>query len=262
MLELDYLYVVSKTTKSLLIFALCITIGTLLLLSVSIWGAWWRLDEYPTPEEWSALFTAGALIGVFFAWRQLKQVDESNRSLQDTNERSLLLGQERLRPRVIVDFEVTRFHSASPQARIQGAVHLVVKNVGTSDALDVSVAVSPSFELLDGIFKPEFVRDRTVSFAKAFDGSDIYKRLGAGKDVLWPLGEVGPFFDHHAYQGKSWVFTITYYSPVLRMSFEEEFPIDFDQEKRATISLDPLNKISSRLGSITTELKGIAKKLS
>lgn len=118
---------------------------------------WWRNDDWPTPDEWSATWAAisalagllagiAALIAVIIAKRQLGQLIWSNRMLKAANDSAAAASADLIRPYVYVELYVVKREKNSAYGNLLADLRLRVRNAGRTVARDVSLTVDPPFE--------------------------------------------------------------------------------------------------------------------
>jgi hypothetical protein len=220
--------------------------------SVAIWGSWWRFEGMPRPEEWSAFFGASALFALLFAWYQIRQVDESNKALIRSNDLAREVNLETVRPRVQIALDVTRSVSRlSPQ---RGAVYVAVRNTGPTPAYDVRLQVSPPFTSLEEFFRPGTMDEHFAKVNSFFDGSIRFPTLQSGKSYVFFMGLIPGFFDEHASLPREWVVESEYVGTASRATFKERTVINLDMERQLELPVNPLDRISTELMNVGSEL--------
>lgn len=230
---------------------------TLFCVSVAAWGSWWRFDGMPTPEEWSALFGASALVALAFAWYQIRQVDQSNRELIASNEVARQVNVELVRPRVQVTFDSRRIARKERGAPLAGTVFLAVENIGTSPALDVRLSFNTPFTALEEHFNPGMMALQMSKINSVFDGTVSFETLNPGKKYIWSVGKAPEFFDEDNALPRKWEVKAEYRGTTTRQAFRETLILDRDLERHLQFPIDPLERIGKDLENIGKELEGI-----
>jgi len=245
-----------------MIAAAVIGVFLLFCLSVAVWGPWWRFEGMPTPEEWSAVFGASALIALAFAWYQIRQVDQSNKALIASNEVARQVNLEAVRPRVQVSLEATRSVTKVRGAPVRGTIHIAVRNTGASSANNVRLSVSPPFTSLETFFQPGMMPEHFGEVNKFFDGSVRFPTLSPGKTYIWFLGRAPDLFDDETGVPRRWEVEAEYSGTASDESFRDTFILDMDIEKRIELPVDPLDRIGKDLEVVGGELGKITSAVS
>lgn len=240
-------------------FALVLFYGIALLE-----GPWWRHPNFPTAEELSALFGGVALIALVLAWKQIRQVDESNRALIKSNEIALEVSLEATRPRIQVYLQAERFVGKYRGAAAEGTVYIALMNSGGSAAQNVALSVSPAFDSLPMFFNEPRETNRTNHFEKlneAFDGTVRFDHIRPGAKFIWFLGRVPDLFKDEGTVPRRYEIHADYESEFLEKRYEEDFVIDLDVESRIEAPVDKLTRISKDLEVIGDQLKRIERSI-
>jgi hypothetical protein len=226
-------------------------------LSVRLWGSWWRIPDMPTAEEWSALFGVSALVAVFFAWQQLRQVDESNRELIASNQLTRQVQLETIRPRVQVYLQANRSVWKRRDKPVDGQLHITVVNTGATEALNVRLSVTPPFSSLEEFFNPGMMGKHFQAVNAVFDGSIAFDVLRPGASYIWFLGRAPKLFEDQDQAPRRYEIKASYGSALVDGRFESEFVIDLDVEKRIDAGEDSLERIGKDLEVIGDKLEAI-----
>ncbi|UNK69417.1 hypothetical protein [Microbacterium sp. H1-D42] len=232
----------------------------LFYLSAYLWGTWWRHPNFPTPEEFSALFGGVALIALLFAWKQIKQVDDSNRALIESNEVALEVSLETTRPRIQVYLQAERFVSKHRGAPAEGTVYVALTNFGGSAAQNVKLSVDQPFDSLPAFFNEPRETNRDQHFERlneTFDGTVRFDYIRPGAKYIWFLGRAPKLFEDDGNVPRRYRIHASYESQFRKTPYEEDFVIDLDVESRIEAPVDKLTRISKDLEVIGDTLKKI-----
>lgn len=151
-------------------------------------SAWWRIDGWPTAEEWQAWWGFAAVVVaailLYVAWKQLSGLAESNKQLTRSN--TLLTESNRAmsRPVVVVEYEFEKHASRDyTNTQNESSVYVLVRNVGSSPARDVTLTVSPEFQRASAT-----VGAKTTEFLnELFSGRTSIKMLAPGQKLRYVL---------------------------------------------------------------------------
>lgn len=234
----------------------------LFFASVVAWGPWWRFPNMPTPEEWSAIFGASALIALGFAWYQIRQVDQSNKALIASNELARQVNLEAVRPRVQISLEPTRFVSKDRGRPPEGTLHIAIRNIGVSPASNVRMCVNPPFTSLEKFFKPGMMNTHFAEINKVFSGEIAFRTLNPGNTYSWFLGGVPELFQDEPGVPRRWEVEAEYTGTASAEPFRESFVLDLDVEKHIELPIDPLVRIGKDIeivGNNLAEIKRIVR---
>lgn len=221
-------------------------------VSVAVWGSWWRFASMPTAEEWSAIFGASALIALGFAWYQIRQVDQSNRTLIASNELARQVNIEAVRPRVQVTLETDRIVTGNRGAPVEGRLYIAVRNIGVSPAHNVRLTVTPPFTSLEHFFNPGMMTEYFAEVNEAFNGKTYFLTLSPGNNYVWFLGQAPEIFDAGAEVPRCWEVEAEYSGTSTPAPFHDTFVLDLDIEKRIKLPVDPLVRIGKDLETVGT----------
>lgn len=244
------------------IAAAVISVFFLFCVSVAVCGPWWRFEDMPRPEEWSAFFGASALVALAFAWYQIRQVDQSNKALIASNELARQVNLEAVRPRVQVSIEATRSVTKIRGAPVRGTIHIAVRNTGSSSANNVRLKVSPPFTSLETFFQPGMMPAHFAEVNAFFDGSVRFPSLTPGKTYIWYLGRAPDLFEDETGVPRRWQVEVKYSGTASGESFQDIFTLDMDVEKRIELPVDPLDRIGKDLEVVGGELGKITNAVS
>jgi hypothetical protein len=232
-------------------------VGVVFLISVAFFGSWWRADSLPTAEEWSAFFGASALAAILLAYRQVKQVDESNRELILSNKHARLVNVESVRPRVQVALETDRIVKRVRGGRQEAQAYVSIKNIGVSPARNVRLAVTPSFTSLEIFFNPNMMAEYLEKMNAVFAGDVYYSHIRPGASYIWFLGRLPELFDDETGLPRRYTVTASYEGDPSYGAFSDEFVLDLDIEKHIEAPVDPLVRIGKDLEFVGKQLEGI-----
>jgi hypothetical protein len=244
-----------------MILALIFSLFLVFCGSVVNWGSWWRFQDMPTAEEWSAFFGASALIALGFAWYQIRQVDQSNKSLIASNELARQVNLEAVRPRVQVALQTSRSVSKSRGASVRGSLYISVKNTGVSAAHDVRLSVNQPFTSLESFFKPGMMGNHFAEVNAVFDGSVHFQTLQPGNSYIWFLGQAPELFMTTDEIPRRWNIEATYSGTATRVPFHDAFVIDLEVEKRIDLPVDPLIRIGKDIEVVSDKLEAIKRSI-
>lgn len=229
------------------------------VISTVIWGAWWRVPNMPTAEEWSAFFGASALVALGFAWYQVRQVDQSNKALIASNELARQVNLESVRPRVQVSIESTRSVWKKRSAPVEGNIHISVKNIGPSPAFGLKLTVNPPFTSLETFFKPGLMDAHFAEVNGIFDGATHFDTLNPGNTYIWFLGRAPELFSETSGVPRRYEVKAEYTGTATTTPFQDVFLLDLDVEKRIELPADPLVRIGKDIEVVGDELQAIRK---
>lgn len=215
----------------------------------------------PTAEEWSALFGASALGALFFAWHQIRQVDQSNRELINTNELMRRANVEAIRPRVQVSLDTTRTVNKVRGGKVEGNIFVSVQNIGASPAHDVRLSVSPAFDSLERFFKPGKKDLAMQALNDVFDGSVRFSTLRPGVTYIWFLGRAPEIFDEDN-PFRRWRAQARFSSSASNEEHLDVSEMDIDVEKRLELPVDPLIRIGRDIEIVGDRLKDLGNRAS
>jgi hypothetical protein len=251
-----------RTLRVLVTIAFAMTVVFLLFaLSAALLGPWWRLPNLPTADEWSALWGIAAVVALFFAWRQLRQVDQSNKQLVASNELTRQVNLETLRPRVLVSLDYTRTISRQRGGPAEGQVWVAIENIGSNVALDVRLTVDRPFQSLPQFFKAGKMEEHLSEMTEAFDGRVLFDSLVPGKKYVWFLGRVPDLFKDESGVTRRYQIEARYSGLHSSQPYRHGFVIDLDTEKRIQSIVDPLQRIGRDLEVIGEKLGNIESRL-
>ncbi|WP_156172610.1 hypothetical protein, partial [Microbacterium sp. Ag1] len=204
----------------------------LLCISAAIWGAWWRFESMPTADEWQALFGATVLVALAFAWFQIRQVESSNRQLIRANDLARDANLELSRPRVLVFLDADRQVRKERSADTEGVMHIAVKNIGSSPALNVRLSVDVPFQSMEEFFITGMMDQHLDGINAIFDGSVSFPSLRPNSNsYVWFLGRLPQLFDAPANVARRYEVTATYDSTA-GQTYTETMILDIDIERR------------------------------
>lgn len=235
--------------------------GLTFVASVARWGPWWRLEDAPTAEEWSAFFGAFVVVGLLFAWFQVRQVDRSNRVLAESNRETQRVNLELVRPRLLVDLQFTRSVFRSRQAEVKGSIQVVVRNLAANPARDVRLEVSPPFTSLPIFFKPGKMERHFETMNGRFDGSIAFEHLAPDTQHGHYLGGFPDLIADTSGAPRRYVVTATYTDMTGQHSFSDRFVLDLDTSRTIDITGDPLIRLGKDVEVVGDELKTIRRTL-
>jgi hypothetical protein len=231
------------------------------MISVMLWGSWWRVTDMPRAEEWSALFGASALAALGFAWYQIRQVDKSNQALITSNAETRQVNVEAVRPRVQVYLEMERVMRKQRGQAPHSNIFVAVRNVGPSPALDVRLSVNPPFVSLEEFFLPGGMVRHLTEMNDAFSGNVQFPKLHSGNPYIWFIGRTPETIDDESSNPRRWVVTAEYGSSVIPTLFSETFVIDLDVEYRMARPEDPLLRIGKDIEVVGERLDAIRRSI-
>ncbi|WKT89086.1 hypothetical protein QYR02_16865 [Microbacterium maritypicum] len=234
---------------------------TLFLISVGLFGSWWRLPHMPTAEEWSALFGASALGALFFAWHQIRQVDQSNRELIRTNELARRANVEAIRPRVQVSLDVARTVWKRRSGTVEGNMYITVRNSGPTPAQEVRLTVDNPFDSLDAFFHGGKRAEVMNELNQVFDGTVRFSTLRPGAKYIWFLGRAPEIFDE-SNTVRRWRVEARFRSTAVTEEHVDVSELDLDLEKRLEIEENPLKRIGRDLEVVGDHLKVLSRRRS
>lgn len=252
---------------ALSLLAVAAALFTVFCGTVALWGSWWRkIENMPTPEEWSAFFGASALGAVAFAWYQIRQVEQSNKQLAASNEEAkkaseaaMKVNVETIRPRVQVSIEHTRSVGRFRGGPSRGTAFISVRNAGASPAHDVRLGVTPAFTSLESSFREGMMPDHFAKVNAFFDGSVVFPTLTVGKNYIWYLGLVPDIYKDDSGLPRRWTVTTEYRGTETLGEFSDTFVLDLDVEKLIELPVDPLDRIGRDLEVVGSEMKKISQ---
>ncbi len=233
----------------------------LFCLSVALFGSWWRFPNMPTAEEWSAFFGASALLALFFAWYQVRQVDQSNRALIASNDQARLVNIEQIRPRVRAYFDVDRSATKRRGDPSRGSIYVAVENFGPNAATNVRLSVDEPFQSLDVFFKPGRMESHLNGLKEIFNGSVYFDTLLPGRKYVWFLGSVPELMDDTTLKVRSYNVTVHYDGVAGGPPYEEAFRLDLDLERNLERPVKPLDRIGKDLEVIGDKIDAVVAKL-
>lgn len=232
--------------------------------SALIWGPWWRHPSLPTPGEYSAIFGGVALIALILAWKQVKQVDESNRALIESNEFATAVSLETTRPRIQVYLEADRMVSKSRGTSAKGTIYVALINSGSSAAQNVRLSLDQPFNSLPAFFNAPSEANRDEHFKEVnevFDGTVRFDYIRPGAKYIWFLGRAPELFNDEGNVPRRYEIHATYESQFRNLPYEDDFVIDLDIERRIEAPVDNLTRIGKDLEVIGDHLKAINKSI-
>lgn len=232
-----------------------------LRVSVLLFGSWWRYDGAPTADEWSAFFGAFVVIGLVFAWYQLRQVDQSNHELAASNEEVRRVNLEMVRPRVLVELDYERALFKSRQAQFTGSILMKISNIGVSTAQGVAVTVSPPLQSLPQFFKPEKMEEYFTGLEQKFDGSVLFPQLTPGQRHGYFLGRFPDLTDDQTGVPRRYTVTVRYTDSSQTHEFTESFTLDLDANRSVEVRTDPVARLGRDVEVVGDQLKLIRKEL-
>ncbi len=230
-------------------------VAALFRISVSVFGSWWRFAGAPTADEWSAFFGAFVVVGLVFAWFQLRQVDQSNRALAESNEEVRRVNAELVRPRVLVDLDYERSLFKSRHAQFSGNIMISVRNVGASNARDVRLAISPPITSLKRFFKPNAMTEYLTGVNSKFNGSVLFPHLAPGRRHGYFLGRFPDLTDERSGLPRRYTVVATYTDASAAHRFEETFVLDLDVNRSIEVTTDPIARLGKDVEVVGDELK-------
>jgi hypothetical protein len=232
-----------------------------LRVSVLLFGSWWRYEGAPTADEWSAFFGAFVVVGLVFAWYQLRQVDQSNRELADSNEEVRRVNLELVRPRVLAEFDYERALFKSRQAEFTGSILVTISSTGASTAHDVAVSVTPPLQSLPRFFKPEKMEEYLAGVNQKFDGSVLFPQLTPGQRHGYFLGRFPDLTNDESGLPRRYTVTVTYTDAARINNFAESFTLDLDANRSIEVRTDPVVRLGKDVEVVGDQLKLIQKEL-
>lgn len=227
------------------------------VVSALIFGPWWRIRNLPTPEEWSALFGASALVALGLGWYQIRQVDRSNRELIASNELARQVNLETIRPRVHVYLHADRHVGKKRGGPSQGTVYIALANTGASQARNVRLTVEPPFDSLDEFF---VLDGRARHFAEVngvFDGTVRFDSIKPGASYVYFLGRTPELFEAEATVPQRYEITATYNGTGSQPAYRDMFTIDFAIERHLERPVDGLTRIGRDLEVIGDKIENL-----
>jgi len=240
---------------SLAAVAALAVVAVLLRVSVTMFGSWWRFAGAPTADEWSAFFGAFVVVGLVFAWYQLRQVDQSNRALAESNEEVRRVNIELVRPRVLVDLDYEHSLFKNRRAQFSGNITIVVRNVGPSNARDVRLTISPPIESLEHFFKPNMMTEYLAGVNSKFSGSVLFPHLAPGRRHGYFLGRFPDLTDDESGLPRRYTVVATYTDAHAAHRFEETFILDLDVNRSIEVTTDPVARLGKDVEVVGDELK-------
>jgi hypothetical protein len=195
------------------------------------------------------------VIGLVFAWYQLRQVDESNRALGESNEEVRRVNIELVRPRVLVDLDYERSLFKSRRAQFSGNITIVVRNVGPSNARDVRLTISPAIESLEHFFKPNMMTEYLAGVNSKFNGSVLFPHLAPDRRHGYFLGRFPDLTDDESGLPRRYTVVATYTDAHASHRFEETFILDLDVNRSIELTTDPVARLAKDMEVVGDELK-------
>lgn len=155
---------------------------------------WWRIEGWPTAEEWQAfwsfsavLVSAGALLvgvaGVMFAGVQLRASAVAAR-------RAARAEEAQSRPYVNVRFDLDPVAPADPKetAVSEILVYVMIESVGRTPAVDIALTVTPAFNSSGRGHLRESGPDSVLGALRwVFSGETVISMLGPGERLRYFL---------------------------------------------------------------------------
>ncbi len=228
-------------------------------VSIAVWGSWWRFDGAPTAEEWSAFFGGFVVIGLVFAWYQIRQVDRSNRALAASNEETRRVNIETIRPRLLVDLGLHRSVFKDRRAAMQGTVVVEVANLSASTARNVCLSVEPPFQSLAHFFLPDKMPAAMARVNSVFDGSVSFEHLASGRRHGYILGRFPKIFEATPEMPRRYVVIARYTDMSGQHHFEDTFTLDLDVAGSVEVATDPVTRLGKDVEVIGDELSLIRR---
>lgn len=147
---------------------------------------WWRLDGWPSAEEWQAFWAfisvLVAIVGLAFAGYQLRQSAISARRAAEAEE-------ARTRPYVSVRMDLEVHASGDPKKdnNGEGIIYVIVESVGATPAVDIALSVTPAWRT-SGRGKPSAGSDPVMDTLKwVFSGERVISMLGPSERLRYFL---------------------------------------------------------------------------
>ncbi|WP_146080290.1 hypothetical protein [Pseudoclavibacter sp. RFBG4] len=216
---------------------------------------WWRVDGWPTPDEWqafwsflSAAFAASLLI---IAWRQLHGLSVSNTRLSESNNLLAESNRALARPTVIVQFEFERVpvRNYSNQENIN-SVFIVVQNVGTSPAMNISLNVDPKFEATDVKLSPEGL----LALNTLFSGKTPVRMVGPHQRLKYILDSAKDALAKEDLPTE-YVVTATYSNLDESEQYSDSFVLQMSPWAMTVAEVDPVRQLSKDVQFISENLR-------
>jgi len=216
---------------------------------------WWRIDGWPTAEEWQALwsFMAAAFAAVLLviAWRQLTGLAVSNRGLAESN--NLLAESNRAlsRPAIVVrlEFERVAARNYTNTANLSN-VFVVVENVGASPAIDVALQVTPAFEGTGKKLSDEGLE----ALNSLFNGSAPIRMIAPNQRLKYILDSAKDAMQDPALPTE-YVVTATYTDIEESTSYSEPFVLQMSPWGMSVAEVDPAKQLSRDIQFISENLR-------
>lgn len=212
-------------------------------------GVWWRWDGWPTAGEWQAVWAfaavASAVLLLYVAWRQLSGLAESNHQLAESNRLLTESNKALSRPVVSVEYSLERHASRDyTNSQNESTAFVLVRNVGTTPARDITLKVDPPFESTSDAISADalhflnemFSGDRTIRMlapghslkyvldsAKEAVGNDELPPEYTVKAVYQDLAQTEHFEDVFVLQMSPWAMSVAEVDPMKRISKDIQF---------------------------------------
>lgn len=155
--------------------------------------------------------------------------------------------------------EPTRFVSKVRGGPVEASLFVVVRNLGSSPALDLRLRVSPPFTSLERFFKPGMMGEHFAEVNRVFNGEVHFRVLNPGKNYVWYLGNAPDIFQTSDAVPRRWEVHAEYSGTASPSPFHETYVIDLDVEKRIELPVDPLVRIGKDIEVVGDKLERIRK---
>lgn len=223
--------------------------------SIAIMTDWWRVQGWPTPDEWQAFwgFASTVLTGllIWIALRQLSGLAKSNRGLVESNELLAESNHSLSRPTIIVqlDFERVPMRNYTNNSN-NSNVFVVVDNVGASPAVDVLLAVDPKFEATPTKLTAEGLQ----ALNDLFSGRERFRMVAPGQRFRYILDSASDALKSDELPSEYTV-TASYWDSERKRRYEESFTLQMSPWAMAVAEVDPAKQLSKDVQFISENLK-------
>ena len=224
---------------------------------------WWRIDGWPSAEEWQAVWALGAVLATIgllaVAYFQLRGLAEANKLLAESNRALTSSNKALVRPYVIVDFGHKVHPNRDPRAPVRISLTLEVRNIGRTMAQGLRIRTTPELQSsLTIIDKNKAASEEKLKgLRKIFGGKTIIRNLAPKRTLVYMLDRLPEAMGEKGLPD-GYDVEVTY-SDMSGDTFSETYRIDFEGWKESLSNNDKLERISKDVQAINETLKSIAK---
>jgi hypothetical protein len=211
--------------------------------------------------EISAVFSACAaiagvivaVVAVFVAYRQLRELSTSNGELARSNDEITDSNRNLVRPVVVVDYLVLSHPSKDPRFGGSSSVNVIVKNVGVRPACNVVIHVSPPFKPAGDTANEASVMKALDFVNQVMDGSHTIAMIDSARPATYFLARGSDAFEDEAVARQHQV-SVRYTDVTGANHFDETYMLDLRAWQVARSLPEPLDRISKDIQHLTDVL--------